>query len=273
MEFIGLDLAWSKGSDKRAANESGIVLLNSMGKVVHAGWTRGIEETVVWLETHVLDEAILFIDAPLVVNNDSGQRLCEKQVSQRYWRYRVAANSTNRRSKRLAGVDLRNRLEELGWLYLDGCEGHREGGRQMSECYPYTTIVGARELCYDEERPQYKRRPKGMIMAEFRPHRARECDELIRRVAALSSACPSMDLSSHPETRALVEQPSPISDTEYKHREDLLDAALCAWTASLWARWEQERCQVLGCEEPARDGRRATIVAPAKNEQRGHNRT
>ena len=34
MEFIGLDLAWSKGSDKRAANESGIVLLNSMGKVV-----------------------------------------------------------------------------------------------------------------------------------------------------------------------------------------------------------------------------------------------
>ena len=48
----------------------------------------------------------------------------------------------------------------------------------------------------------------------------------------------------------------------------LLDAALCAWTASLWSRWGKERCQVLGCDDSLRDGLRATIVAPAKEEQK-----
>ena len=267
MLFIGIDLAWADGSAKKAANESGAVILDATGKIVQAGWTVGVKETVDWLESHAPKESLLLVDAPLVVTNKRGQRLCEKQVGQRYGRWQVSANSTNTSSPRLAGVDLRKQLEQRGWCYSDGCKGPPQKGRYLSECYPYTTIVGAEQLGYDDERPRYKRQPKYMSLAQFRPCRAEQCDELIRRVTKLSSSVPPMDISSHPDTLALVAQPSPIPDEEYKHREDLLDAALCAWTASLWARWGEERCQVLGRDDPLRDGIRATIIAPARKEQ------
>ncbi len=77
-----------------------------------------------------------------------------------------------------------------------------------------------------------------------------------------------MDLTSHPETLRLLEMPTPQADVEAKHREDLLDAALCAWTAALWDRHATERCQVLGENDPPVNGYRATIIAPARESQR-----
>jgi predicted RNase H-like nuclease len=65
----------------------------------------------------------------------------------------------------------------------------------------------------------------------------------------------------------LRDEPSPQGNREYKHREDLIDALLCAWTASLWLRHGFARCQVLGVSGAA-DEAAATIVAPARPEQR-----
>ena len=96
-----------------------------------ADWTRGVEETVAWVERNAPDDALLFVDAPLVVHNESGQRLCEKQVDQRYGRAKVSANSTNIRSKWLGGVALRKRLETFGWRYSDGCKGPPRTGRHL----------------------------------------------------------------------------------------------------------------------------------------------
>ena len=106
--------------------------------------------------------------------------------------------------------------------------------------------------------------------ADWRPIRAAACDELIRRIAELRDACPPMDLTSHKETARLVSERSPIADRAYKHREDLIDACLAAWTASLWVTSGTLRCQVLGADDPLTDarGRRATIIAPARPEQR-----
>lgn len=79
---------------------------------------------------------------------------------------------------------------------------------------------------------------------------------------------PPINLASHPATRALLD-PSPLGSAEYKHREDLLDASICAWTAALWATGGRERCQVLGEDsDPDERGRRAVIIAPAREEQR-----
>lgn len=136
----------------------------------------------------------------------------------------------------------------------------------MSECYPYTTIVGYEPFAYDV-RPLYKRKPKAMRAAEFRAVRAAACDELIRRVAALAQADPPLHLRSHETTRKLLEEPSPLDIAAYKHQEDLLDAALCAWTSSLWHRHGFERCQVLGAV-PGLRRPAATIIAPARPEQR-----
>jgi predicted RNase H-like nuclease len=137
----------------------------------------------------------------------------------------------------------------------------------INECYPYATIVGADELGYTEERPYYKKLKKGMARNEARQLRAQICDDLIRRVARLATADPAMDLMSQEVTRELVESPSPLDDDSYKKREDLLDAAICVWTAGCWARHGTNRCQVLGLD-PDTPERQATIIAPARPQQR-----
>ncbi len=234
-----------------------------------AGWTVGLDETVAWVDGHAADQTLLFVDAPLLVENPTGQRLAERQVGQRYGRWWVSANSTNLNSRWLAGVRLRERLEQSGWNYDDGLDGPPVSGRKMSECYPYTTIVGAAELGYDDKRPAYKRAPKGMKAAEAWPLRTAACDELIRRVAALSACDPPIDLRSHDVTAALVSTPSPRDAAAYKQREDLLDAAICAWTAALWHRFGAERCQVLGVDLTTPTARPiASIIAPCRKEQR-----
>jgi predicted RNase H-like nuclease len=259
--FVGIDLAWKEG------NESGLVALSAEGRVVEAGWTQSQAETLAWIERVAGRDTILFVDAPLVVLNEAGQRLCEKEVAKGYWRWQVYAHSTNRNSPRLAGVDLRERLEERGWSYSAGIHGPPSGGLVMSECYPNTTIVGAVELGYADERPRYKERPpKGMRQGVYLPLRLPVCDELIRRVDSLRDADPRLDLRSHPVTRLLLTERSPLEKKAYKHREDLLDAAICAWTAALWHRFGLDRCQVLGGIDG--DDSAGTIIAPARPEQR-----
>ena len=267
MRALGVDLAWV---DTTVANETGVVAANPDGTIVDAGWTTGVEETVAWANTHASDAAMLFVDAPLLVLNPDKQRLCEKQVGQRYGRWKVSANSTNLASPRLAGVRLRRELEAGGWLYADGIPGPPTSGRVVSECYPYTTLVGTDELGYDRERPLYKRKPKGLPVAAWRPVRAAACDVLIQRLADLRTASPSLDLRSHSATAQLLDEPSPLDDRAYKHREDLIDACLAAWTSALWLQGGVARCQLLGEDDVLVDprGRRGTIIAPARPEQR-----
>lgn len=222
------------------------------------------------MNTHAIDAAVLFVDAPLVVLNADTQRLCEKQVGQRYGRWKVSANSTNLASPRLAGVRFKRELEACDWIYADGIAGPPRGGRVVNECYPYTTIVGADDLGYESERPLYKRKLKGLSVAAWRPVRAEACDVLIQRVANLRNASPPLDLRSHPVTAQLLDERSPLDDRAYKHREDLIDACLAAWTAALWIQCGADRCQVLGEHDVLVDdrGQRATIVAPARPSQR-----
>ena len=264
--FLGIDLAWGN------VNETGVVALTPAGIVVDAGWTRGLEETVEWIEKHRMmsTDILCFVDAPLVVNNPpSSQRACESEVGQNFSRqWKISANSTNTSSPRLGGVQLRMALAS-SWAYSDGTAGRTTHGAVLMECYPYTTIVGVPEFGYETTKPLYKRKPKGkstaMSSADFRLKRATECDELIGRLQNLRD--PPIDLRTHEALRALVDEPSPLNDKAYKHREDLLDAAIAAWTASYWYRWGEERCLVLGRRDTnlSSMGLRATIIAPARD--------
>lgn len=266
MLYLGVDLAWTDNPNKPSP-ESGVVALAGSGQVLDADWTTGIDETRSWINQHRDSDCLLFVDAPLQVDNPTGQRLCETHVGQRYGRWKVSANSTNLGSARLGGVRLRKLLEGDGWIYDDGIEGPPTAGRIISECYPYTTIVGAPELGYDHERPTYKRKPKSIKTAEFRTIRVAVCDELIQRVDRLAAADVPIALRSHPVTAQLVVEPSPVENKPYKHREDLLDAALCSWTAALWHQYGFDRCQVLG-DDPNAPRPLASIIAPARPEQR-----
>lgn len=217
-------------------------------------------------------EARALVDAPLLVlNQPRTQRLCENQVGKCYGRWKVSANSTNLGTRHLAGVALRRELEARGWSYDDGLgDGLSECSRLVSECYPHTTLVGAREFGYDHERPLYKRKPRRLPAAEWRPMRAAACDELVRRIDALSGACPALDLRSN----LVTAEPSQAVPARGRGLQapggSVIDALLAAWTAALWHDHGLARSQVLGADDPLVDARgaRATIIAPARQEQR-----
>ena len=270
MRYLGVDLAWGEGTAQKAPADTGVVVLDADGRVVDAGWTCGIGETLAWVEENAGTNALLFVDAPLVVNNVTGQRLCETQTGQRYGRWKVSANTTNLSSRWLGGVTLRRELEARGWRYDDGSEGPPRSGRVVSECYPYTTLVGVVELGYDAERPRYKRPPKKTPSAVWKPLRAKACDDLLRRLDLLVDGDPPLDLRSHAEVRRLLDEASPLGNRAYKRREDLIDALISAWTAAFWSRHGFARCQVLGiAADVPRVGRLpATIIAPARPEQK-----
>lgn len=269
--YLGVDLAWGEGTPTRPANETGLVHLGDDGRVLDAGWARGVDAVAAWLVERMSPGDVVAIDAPLVVANERGMRESEREVGRRYGRWKVAANPTNLGTRWLAGVALRRRLEAsaAGFTVVSGVEPPAADRVSAFECYPYATLVGAVELGYDIERPRYKRPNPALPAAERRAFRARECDDLIERMARLAAADPPLDLRSHPVTAALVDEPSPLVDRAYKHREDLLDAAICAWTAALWARHGLAGCQVLGLgADLDADGRPSTILAPARPEQR-----
>jgi predicted RNase H-like nuclease len=272
MRVIGIDLAWGEGTDEKLANETGLVAADPTGEIIDAGWACGIEETVACVSRLATAHTLLMVDAPLIVSNAAGQRLCEKQVGQRYMHpWKVGANSTNQASQDLGGVALLRALEALRWTYHDGRDGPpSRSGRYVAEVFPYTTLVGAPELGYDVERPIYKnRRPaslRSLGIGEFRKLRASNCDELIRRLVTLRDADPPLHLGSHPVTKTLMNTPSPLDDDGYKHGEDLIDAVLCAWTGLLWLAHGLHRCQVLGADDPLTPV--ATIIAPARPTQR-----
>jgi predicted RNase H-like nuclease len=267
VRVLGIDLAWGEGTVTKTANESGTVAIDLSGAVLEAGWTVGVADTVGWVGRWATDETLLLVDAPLLVRNTAGQRACERDVGRYYGRWKVSANSTNLGSRRLDGVALREALEVQGWRYDDGRNGPPTAERVISECYPYTAIVGAHELGFNSERPLYKRKPRRLTTAEFRVVRAAACDGLIAALNGLERADPPLHLGSHPVTEQLVTQLSPIQDRAYKHREDLIDALICAWTGLLWLRHGLERCQLLGLTEDS-SSPVATIIAPCRPAQR-----
>jgi predicted RNase H-like nuclease len=263
VRVLGIDLAWGQGRPGVPPNESGLVAVDADGRIVDAGWSRGVDETAAWMGRWATGHTIAMIDAPLVVDNETGMRECEKEIGRRYGRWKVSANASNRGLPGvLAGVVLAARLADEGWIIEDGRGGPPAAGRALYECFPYLALVGVPALGYDRERPIYKRKPRHLAPADFRALRARNADEIVRRVAVLDD--PPIDLRSHPVTATLLDEPTPLADRAAKHREDLLDAVLCAWTGLLWWHHGLLRCQVLGGDESPP----ATVIAPCRPEQR-----
>ncbi|WIB12346.1 hypothetical protein [Curtobacterium sp. MCPF17_052] len=47
--YLGVDLAWGLGTERRAPNETGLAALDGDGRVTDAGWARGVDEVTAWI--------------------------------------------------------------------------------------------------------------------------------------------------------------------------------------------------------------------------------
>ena len=273
--FVGVDLAWRDSTPERPANETGLAVVDAEGTVLDAGWARGVDAVTDWVLRWATPGSVVAIDAPVLVPNATGMRASEREVARAYGRWKVAANASSASLPWLGGRTLGERLAAAGLVLDDGVAPLPAGVAGYFECYPYTTLVGTPELGYDERRPRYKRPDLTLPPEARRASRAAACDDLLVRLdraaggpAATTPPGLGLRLGSHPVSSLLLDEPSPLVDRPYKHREDMLDALLCAWTASMRAQ-APERLQVLGHgTEPDELGRRATILAPCRPEQR-----
>lgn len=136
-----------KANAHPVASETGVAVVDGDGQILDACWTRGVEQAIGWADSAAGDgDAVLFADAPLVVRDVPGQRVCQTQAGQRCGHWKVSANTTNAHSSRLAGVKFLRLAGLSGWRYSGRSGGPPRSGRFVSETYPYAALAGAAEL-------------------------------------------------------------------------------------------------------------------------------
>ncbi|RLC76664.1 MAG: DUF429 domain-containing protein [Chloroflexi bacterium] len=243
MYFVGIDLAWSY------RNTTGVAVLRNEGeKGLLVAWNERLrrdEEIVSFIEGAVGGSpALIAIDAPLVVPNETGTRPCDRELSRLFRRYEAGAHPANRRKFGgiVRGEELVQRLSERGFVHSPQVAPRKEV-RQVIEVYPHPAAITLFGL---EKTIKYKARPGRTY--EFRWS---EMNRYRRHLQALESAEPAL------EAREILNQaPEGLKGQALKCLEDLLDALFCAYIALYCWHWGPERYRVIG------DLERGYIIVP-----------
>ncbi len=219
MRFVGIDLAWS------SANRSGGAVLSAGGELLCVDGKLGDDDQVLAFLAAAVpagSPALIAVDAPLVVPNDTGSRPCDRQVAAVFGRFQAGPHSANRtilgryggeRVWRLAG-----RLAGLGFR-LDPDVGRHAETRQLVEVFPHPATVSLFGL---ERTYKYKART-GRRCEDRRLELAR----LRADLAGLAGADPPLHLPP-----ALAALPiAGLRGRAFKEAEDSLDAIVCAYSA------------------------------------------
>ncbi|MBE3598938.1 MAG: DUF429 domain-containing protein [Limnochordaceae bacterium] len=233
MRYIGVDLAWSGN------RPSGIVVLGEQGDVESWGYLVELSAIASFcLAASGEEPAIVAVDAPLEVPNETGQRPAERALLRLFAERRLGAHVVSRR--RLLSVHGSLRGEDLARLLRPrfvpdgGFAGSTVPPGLLIEVYPHAALIA----WFDLPKPlEYKRGP-----LERRSDRLRRLVELLRR---LGRADPPLDLE-----RALWipgdDEWEGLTGIQADQIEALLDALICAHVARYCRRWGQERCTRLG---------------------------
>ncbi len=224
---VGLDLAWSIRA------RSGIAVVDSTGALLDSASVRTDDEILAWLAEGAWHPVVVAVDAPLIVTNESGRRVCEALITKAYSRFHAGAYPSNLgnpifnppRGGALAG--------RLGWS-LDPDHIPTTHTPVCIEVYPHPAMVALFSL--------------GTVLPyKSRPHRTVE----MRRAAfgtlveKLETLTP-LRLTSNArwaELRSVVG--SATRPVDLKNAEDEIDAIFCAHLAWLWQH-DRSALQVYG---------------------------
>lgn len=218
--FIGVDLGWyGKPSGLASIGLDGFELrLRNIGRL------DSVDKIMDWIEAEARrGSAVVAVDAPLVIRNQTGIRPAERELNRDFRRFHAGCHPANL-SRPFAQnvISFSRRLESLGFEHGTSIKPSQRGRFQI-EVHPHAATVKLFRL---DRIVKYKR--------GSRDHRARE----LRRLAGLIlSLFPDMDPATLPQ---------PPRTGSLKSAEDQLDAILCAYIAAHWWRWATKRNRVYG---------------------------
>ena len=250
LRVVGLDLAWSP------RNPTGGCVAAWDGRVARLvepprADLGGKEEIVDYVRAGVQHEpAVVAIDCPLAVPNDSGLRACDRLMNDVFRRFEAGVHPANRhtlsrydglRGERLAASLAAERFS-LG--------PRSPSERNVIEVYPHAamiTLIGlTRTLKYKS------RQTRGYA------ERWRELAKLQRLLAGLRTANPRFLI----DDAVLRQPPKGIRGAALKRLEDALDALICAYVGLVYGVERFRKCAMFG----DRDG--GHILVPMSEEFR-----
>lgn len=243
--YLGLDLAWSSG-------RTGLAVVDDTGRLLDSASVRSDDEIAAWVAPHLGSLAVVGVDAPLVVPNETGNRDAERGLGRAYGAYGAGAYPANRTL--LGGEPRAARLaDRFGWA-VDPGTPVGPGRTVCLEVYPHPALVALFGLPY---RLDYKRPPLARRLPGF--------GALLGHLESV----PELGLGGSArwrEIRAVVADPRP---GDLDRVEDEVDAVVCAHLAWLW-RHRRAALTVYGSATagyivaPPRPGHPAVRPGPAR---------
>ena len=160
------------------------------------------------------------IDAPLIINNPTGQRPCERLLSSAYGARKAACHASNLNKYPDAdSVQISVHLETLGFNHLVA-----QGKHWQLECYPHPAII---EVFGLKERHLYK---KGTVK-DKRQGQSRLSEMLISLEQSNTlQLCIPEKFHDYFDPESIAS----LRGKQLKHNEDVLDAVVCLYIAGLY---------------------------------------
>jgi predicted RNase H-like nuclease len=238
MIFLGLDLAWSPRNPSGAAVIAGDEL---GGELVETALLGADAEIVDYVARHAgAAPAIVAVDAPLWVPNQTGRRLAEAEIGRAFGRYQAGAHPANRQRLAFGGVvrgeALVEALGKLGFRHQTTLAA-RTPTRQVIEVFPHPATIALFGL---ERTLKYKARPNRELATRLQAWQRYQAH--LRELAAA-------DPPLRGQAALLERDVSLLRGRRLKDYEDQVDALLCAYIALYAFRWGDERCRCFGTME------------------------
>lgn len=227
MKFLGIDFGWR-------SQPSGLCCLEwQQGKLHLVSLERlmAIAEILNWVDRWVAstESGVIAVDAPTLIPNATGMRLCDRLTHKYFGRYHAGCYPANLGSPFAERtLELGLSLEARGFAHAPAI-APQQPGRHQIEVFPHPAMIHLFKL---EQILKYK---KGKL-AERRAELARLRHYILTILPHLEPAL------SLPEGLP----PIPTRGTDLKALEDQLDSLICAYVAAHWWHWGTARNWVLG---------------------------
>jgi predicted RNase H-like nuclease len=247
LEFIGVDLAWTtNGGTGLCAIENGRV--TDSVRVTTDG------EILAWLGGHAQSGAVVAIDAPLIVRNETGRRPCDQLISQCFGVHHASAHSANLGIHAFREGVRGDRIARALDLDLDPNFEPLSRVRRAIEVYPHPAIVALFDLPVTLK---YKAKPSRNLLS-----RSAALGELMQHLERLIDRDPWVNVRTASRWEELTHTiTSPASGAALSRAEDEVDAFVCAYVGLYYWTHGTARCRIAG------DVQRGYIVTPVNESQ------
>ncbi|MGD1922320.1 MAG: DUF429 domain-containing protein [Pleurocapsa sp.] len=231
MKFIGVDFGWTSGA-------SGLCCLaweDSSLKILEIDTVLEIDFILDRIDEWVSSDApaLIAVDAPTIITNQTGMRLPDKLTHKHIGRYHAGCYPANLNlafSDRTVGFG--NSLTARNFAHAPTIEA-KKLGRYQIEVFPHPATINLFGL---DKILKYK---KGKI-AERQAELNKLRDYIVN---ILPNIEPGLNLDSLNQIPII---PDKIKGKELKAIEDKLDSLICAYVAAHWWYWGEAKNMVLG---------------------------